>query len=295
MGNQHLLKNVHREITPLAAEDSFLVFDRLKKDFDFPIHFHPEYELNFIMNGKGVRRVVGDHLEEIDDIELVLLGPNLVHGWETHNCKHDKIHEITIQFHDDLFDKKLLSRTIFKPFRDLFSKANHGILFSKKITEECMPRIIQLSKTTNIDSFLDLSSILNDLANSRNQRLLSTNISQLNDFENSKKIKKVYEYIQENFDRKITLSEIAELVNMSVVSFNRFIKKRTGKTFIEYINDTRISYAARWLIETDLSIGEIGYKCGFNNMANFNRVFKKVKGITPSTYRAEFIGIKRVL
>ena len=177
----------------------------------------------------------------------------------------------------------------------MFSKANHGILFSKKITEECMPRIIQLSKTTNIDSFLDLSSILNDLANSRNQRLLSTNISQLNDFENSKKIKKVYEYIQENFDRKITLSEIAELVNMSVVSFNRFIKKRTGKTFIEYINDTRISYAARWLIETDLSIGEIGYKCGFNNMANFNRVFKKVKGITPSTYRAEFIGIKRVL
>ncbi|MGB6153546.1 MAG: AraC family transcriptional regulator [Pricia sp.] len=295
MENQHLLKNVHREITPLAPEDSFLVFDRLKQDFDFPIHFHPEYELNFIINGKGVRRIVGDNLEEIDDIELVLVGPNLVHGWETHNCKQKQIHEITIQFHDDLFDSKLLSRTIFKPFKDMFNRSNHGILFSRKISEECMPRILQLSKTTNIDYFLELVSILNDLANSRNQRLLSTNVSQLNDFENSKKIKKVYDYIQENFNRKISLAEISELVNMSMVSFNRFIKKRTGKTFIEYTNDTRISYASRWLIETDLSIGEIGYKCGFNNMANFNRIFKKVKGITPSTYRTEFNGMKRVL
>ena len=82
---------------------------------------------------------------------------------------------------------------------------------------------------------------------------------------------------------------------MSTVSFNRFIKSRTGKTFIEYINDTRISYATRWLIETDLSIGEIGYKCGFNNIANFNRVFKKLKNCTPSQFRDEFEGIKRVL
>ncbi|WP_422350938.1 AraC family transcriptional regulator [Flagellimonas sp.] len=295
MENEHLLKNVHREITPLAPEDSFLVFDRLKQDFDFPVHFHPEYELNFIMNGKGVRRIVGDNLEEIEEIELVLVGPNLVHGWELYQCKAEEIHEITIQFHDDLFDTKLLSRAIFKPIRDMFYRANHGILFSKKISEELMPRIMRLSKTVNIDYFLELISILHDLANSRNQRLLSTNVSQLNDFENSKKIKKVYEYIKENFDRKISLAEISELVNMSVVSFNRFIKKRTGKTFIEYINDTRISYASRWLIETDLSIGEIGYKCGFNNMANFNRVFKKVKGTTPSSYRTEFKGIKRVL
>tara|TARA_R110002049_G_scaffold61453_5_gene163720 strand:+ start:25685 stop:26572 length:888 start_codon:yes stop_codon:yes gene_type:complete len=295
MENQHILKNVHREITPLSPEDSFLVFDRLKQDFDFPIHFHPEYELNFIMNGKGVRRVVGDNLEEIGDIELVLLGPNLVHGWEMYHCERKEIHEITIQFHDDLFDSKLLSRAIFKPIKDMFNRANHGILFSKKVSEELIPRILQLSKTANIDYFLELISILHDLANSRNQRLLSTNVSQFNDFENSKTIKKVYEYIQENFDRKMSLIEICSLVNMSVVSFNRFIKKRTGKTFIEYVNDTRISYASRWLIETDLSIGEIAYKCGFNNMANFNRVFKKVKGSTPSSYRTEFNGIRRVL
>jgi len=85
-----MYKNVHREITQLAPDDSFLVFDREKDDFEFPIHFHPEYELNFIKNGKGVRRLVGDSLEEIDDVELVLVGPNLVHGWQLHKCKEKK-------------------------------------------------------------------------------------------------------------------------------------------------------------------------------------------------------------
>ena len=71
------ITKIHREITPLSMEDSFLVFDRVKDNFDFPIHYHPEYEINFIQNGKGVKRVVGDHIEEIDDVELVLVGPNL--------------------------------------------------------------------------------------------------------------------------------------------------------------------------------------------------------------------------
>lgn len=288
-------KEVHREITQLAPEDSFLVFDRVKDDFDFPIHFHPEYELNFIKNGKGVRRVVGDSMEEIEDLELVLVGPNLVHGWELHNCTSKKIHEITIQFHSDLFDDRMLARRIFKPMRDMFNRSNHGILFSSKVTRDVMPRVMKLAKIDSIDYFLELISILHDLTSSRNQRLLSSYISQNRNFENSGKIKVIYEYVQEHFSRKITLKEIAQLVNMSTVSFNRFIKSRTGKTFVEYLNDTRISYATRWLIETDLSIGEIGYKCGFNNIANFNRVFKKQKNTTPSAFREEFEGIKRVL
>lgn len=288
-------KNIHREITPLAPEDSFLVFERVKKYFDFPIHFHPEYELNFIFGGKGVRRVVGDSLEEIDDIELVMVGPNLEHGWETHHCTSDEVYEVTLQFHSDLFDEKMLSKRIFKPIKDLFNRSNHGILFSEKIAVELKPRIMALSKIDSIDYFLELISILHDLANSRNQRLLSTFTSNNSKFENSSQIEKVYKFIQENFHQKISLNEISELVNMSPVSFNRFIKKRTGKTFIEYLNDARISYATRWLIETDLSIAQIGFKCGFNNIANFNRVFKKVKNSTPSEYRQEFEGIRRVL
>lgn len=126
------MNKFHREITPLSKGDSFLVFDRVKDTFDFPIHYHPEFELNFILNGKGVRRIVGDHIEEIEEIELVLVGPNLYHGWEMNKCASKKIHEITIQFHNDLFDDALLSRRIMLPIKEMFNRSNHGILFSKK-------------------------------------------------------------------------------------------------------------------------------------------------------------------
>ena len=290
-----MIENAHREITRLIPEDSFLVEERVKDDFDFPIHFHPEYELNFIYRGKGVRRIIGDHTDVIDDLELVLVGPSVVHGWELHNCTCKEIYEITVHIHDDLLNEKTLSRKIFKPVKDMFNRAKHGILFSKETTIQMMPRLMALPKIHGIKYYLEFISILDDLAKSEDQKMLSNECVEKIDFQNSDKIKKVYEYIQENFNKTITLNEISELVNMSPVSFNRFIKKRTGKTFIPYINHTRMSFASRWLLETDLSIGEISFMCGFNNIANFNRLFKKDKKCTPKEFRNEFVGTKRVL
>lgn len=289
------LNKFYREIPPLSKGDSFLVFDRMKDNFDFPIHFHPEYEINFIANGKGVKRIVGDHIEEIDDLELVLVGPNLYHGWELNNCKHKKIREITIQFHNDLFDDTLLSRRIMMPIKDMFNRSIHGILFSKKTAKELSERIVQISRLDGMDYFLEIISILHDMANSRNQRLLSTYTVDYDTFEDDDKMKLVYEYVQKNFSNKITLDDVSDIANMSPVSFNRFIKKRTGTTFVNYLNDIRVGYAARWLVEKDLSISEIAFKSGFNNIANFNRIFKSVKNATPSQYREEFYGLKRFL
>lgn len=288
-------KNFYREIAPLSASDSFLVFDRVKENFDFPIHYHPEFEINFILNAKGVRRVVGDNIEEIDDVELVLIGPNLYHGWEQHNCRSRKIHEITIQFHNDLFHDTLLSKRIMNPIRDMFNRSIHGILFSKKTAQELTPRLVKISKLDGIDYFLEIVSILYDLANSRNQRLLSTFTVDYDTFDDNDKMKLVYDFVQKNFSNKITLDDVSELTNMSPVSFNRFIKKRSGKTFVNYLNDIRVGYASRWLVEKDLSISEIAFKSGFNNIANFNRIFKSVKNTTPSQYREEFYGMKRFL
>jgi len=285
----------HREIPPLTKGDSFLVFDRLKDTFDFPIHYHPEYEINFILNGKGVKRIVGDHIEEIDDIELVLVGPNLYHGWEINKCKNKNIHEITIQFHNDLFSESLLARRIMMPIKDMFNRSNHGILFSKKVGMELADRIVKISKLDGMDYFLEIISILHDMANSRNQRLLSTSTVDYDTFEDDDKMKLVYEYIQKNFSNKITLDDVSDIASMSAVSFNRFIKKRTNKTFVNYLNDIRVGYAARWLVEKDLSISEIAFKSGFNNIANFNRIFKTIKNTTPSQYREEFYGMKRFL
>ena len=290
-----MIVNAHREITRLIPEDSFLVEERIKDDFDFPIHFHPEYELNFIYKGKGVKRIIGDHTEVIDDLELVLVGPNIVHGWTLNECTCKEIYEITIHIHNDLLGEKMLSRRIFNPIKEMFSRSKHGILFSRETTNQIMPRLMVLPRIQGIRYYLEFISILNDLAESEGQVLLSKSSVEKEDFHDSDKIKTVYDYIQQNFSKTITLNEISDLVNMSPVSFNRFIKKRTGQTFIHYLNATRISFASRWLLETDLSIGEISFKCGFNNLANFNRLFKKAKNCTPKEFKNEFVGIKRVL
>ena len=134
-------KKIHREITQLMPEDTFIVFDRIKDNFDCPIHFHPDFELNFIENGKGIRRIVGDHIEEINDYELVLIGHNLSHCWELHNCKNQNIREITVHIQNDLLEKGLLSKKIFRPIKQLLENSKHGVLFSKKNNKKNYPKI----------------------------------------------------------------------------------------------------------------------------------------------------------
>ena len=290
-----ILKKIHREIVPLSPEDSFLVEDRTKEFFDYPMHFHPEMELNFLLNGKNVRRMVGDSIENIDDIELVLLGSNLHHVWEKHECTNKKVREVTIQFHDDLFDDVFLNRSVMRPIKEMFERSSHGILFSRETSLALKDRILNVSKMGGMDNFMELFSILFDLAISRKQRLLSTLSVQPMNFEHNHKIKVLYDFVQKNYSKKITLTEAAELVNMSNVSFNRFIKRRTGKTFVDYLNEVRIGYASKFLVEKEMGISEIAFICGFNSIANFNRVFKKNKKRTPTEYRNEFSGIKRAL
>ncbi|MCP4978773.1 MAG: helix-turn-helix transcriptional regulator [Maribacter sp.] len=279
----------------MSPEDSFLVEDRTKEYFDYPIHYHPEMELNFVLNGKNVRRTIGDSMEIIDDIDLVLVGPNLYHVWEQHECENKEIREVTIQFHNDLFDDSFLHRSVMRPIKEMFDRSAHGILFSKETSMALKDRILKVPKMGGMDNFMEIFSILYDLSISRNQRLLSTLSVQPINFESSNKIKALYEFVQKNYSKKITLKEAAELVNLSNVSFNRFIKRRTGKTFVDYLNEVRIGYASKFLIERDLGISEIAFICGFNSIANFNRVFKKNKKRTPTQYRNDFSGIKRVL
>ena len=279
-----------REITPLTQGDCFTLFSRVKKHLDFPLHYHEELELNFIQNGKGAKRVIGDHMEEIEDLELVLVGPNLQHGWFTHKLKGQPLHEITIQFHRDLFDDKFLHRNQMSVIRKMFEKSLKGILFSRETTEAIMPRLVALTEKHGFDSVLELLSILHDLSTSRNIRTLSN--TTFNNTEtisyNSRRINTVMEYLNKNFHKDVSLNEISKLIAMSEVAFSRFFKLRTGKTFVDTLNEVRLGHASRMLIDTTQSVNEIAYRCGFNNMSNFNRIFKKKKNCTPKEFRLAY-------
>jgi len=282
-------KDIMREIIPLTSSDCFTIFTRIKSDFDFPLHCHEELELNFIMNAKGARRVVGDHISEIDDLELVLVGSNLPHVWQTHKCTSKEIREITIQFHKDLFDEKFLRRNQLSFIRNMLEKSAKGIEFSKQTIEQITPRLTILSQKQGFDSVLELLSILHDLSISRNMHTLSdATFSNAELSYNSRRIEKTIEYMNQSFKKPITLTEVSKLANMTDVSFSRFFKARTGITFMDSLLEMRLGHASRLLIDTTQSVAEVAYNCGFNNISNFNRLFKKKKGCTPKEFRENY-------
>lgn len=274
------------EITPLSKDDFFIVLNHYNAKFDFPVHYHPEFELNMVSNSSG-KRIIGDSIQDYHDLDLVLIGPNTPHAW-TGPLEPGNAHVVTIQFHSDFLGEKVLDRKLMIPIRELLEKSSRGIRFSNETALYLKERIVKISDNQDFDSLLIFLSILFDLSISRNQKILASP-SCVNQFHTSKsrRIEKVNEYIQQNIHRIIKIKEVADLVNMSETAFSHFFKKRTQRSFSDYIADMRIGHAARQLMETEKNISEICYDCGFNNISNFNRIFKKKLGLTPSDFRSQ--------
>ncbi|MDT4860061.1 HTH-type transcriptional activator RhaS [compost metagenome] len=190
-------------------------------------------------------------------------------------------------------DETILKRNQLSFIRNLFERSTKGIAFSEETIERIKPRILNLSQKQGFDSVLELLSILHDLSVSRNMLTLSDTAfnNQLFNY-NSRRIEKVFEYLNLNNHKPITLADAAKVASMQEVSFSRFIKKRTGKTFIDILNEIRLGHASRMLIDTTNTVFEIAYNCGFNNISNFNRVFKKKKNTTPKSFRENFSGTR---
>ena len=280
--------SILKETPPLRKSDCFSVFARHKTKFDFPVHYHEEYELNFIENAKGVKRIVGDSVEEIEDWELVLIGPNIPHAWFTHKCKTD-FFEITIQFHRDLFHEVFLKRTQLSSIRTLFEASLKGIIFSSETIRQLAPRLKELEHKTGFDSVIELMSILNELSMDPAPRCLSGDKIYNADYiyMDSVRMEKLIDFMNANFSRPVRLGEAAELVNMAETAFSRFFKTKTGTNFVDFLNDIRLGHASRMLIDTKSPITDIAAACGFTNISNFNRTFKREKGLTPKDFRAK--------
>jgi len=278
--------NVVREVTSIAKNDCFAVFSRVKNGFDFPLHNHDYIEINLILNGAGAQRVVGSHIGEINETELVCIGPNLVHGWFNDHKTEKEIKEVTIQFHKDLLNEKLLRKNQLSNVRNMLQNSKRGILFSTATVDAVAPRIIDLKKKSGFDATLELLSIVNCLSLASDSQLLSdTSFIEEECSYTSQRLENVFKYINNNYNKRITLADVAKVAFMADASFSRFIKDLTGSSFVDNLNEIRLDHVSRMLIETTHSIAEISYQCGFNNIANFNRTFKNKKGLTPKQFR----------
>ena len=278
---------IHREITPISKEDLFALKDVPLSPFDCPLHYHSEYEINLVMNTSG-KRYVGDTIEPFENYDLSIIGPGLTHTWRA--TTFENTHVITIQFHEEIINSYLLSKSAFLPVRELLERSNRGITFNGSNYENLKLEIMALRETKGYNASLDFFRLLFHMAETEGQRMITSpgyNKSFLTINSNSRRIVKICNHIEENFRREITLYEIANLVNMSESACSHFFKKRTYRSFISYLTEKRIEEASKLLAETTISISDICYQSGFDNLSNFNRTFRKYKQQTPTEYRTQ--------
>lgn len=284
-------RRIIHEITPLMGKDVLYIADRHKKEFTYPIHNHSVYELNFVENAKGVRRIVGDSQEVIGDYDLCLItSPDLEHVWEQNECHSDDIREITVQFDFSMSDETLFGRNPYASITRMMQEAKKGLSFPMQAIMKVYGLLDTLSSVKDgfyaVQQFL---TILYELSRCENARTLaSSSYAKVTVEDDSRRILKVKNFISKNYMDELRLPELASLAGMSSSEFSRFFKLHTGRNISEYIIDLRLGYAARMLVDTAKSISEIGFDCGFNNLSNFNRIFKKKKGCSPSEFRESY-------
>lgn len=284
-------RRIIHEITPLMGKDVLYIADRHKKEFTYPIHNHSVYELNFVENAKGVRRIVGDSQEVIGDYDLCLItSPDLEHVWEQNECHSDDIREITVQFDFSMSDETLFGRNPYASITRMMQEAKKGLSFPLQAIMKVYGLLDTLSSVKDgfyaVQQFL---TILYELSRCENARTLaSSSYAKVTVEDDSRRILKVKNFISKSYMDELRLPELASLAGMSSSAFSRFFKLHTGRNISEYIIDLRLGYAARMLVDTAKSISEIGFDCGFNNLSNFNRIFKKKKGCSPSEFRESY-------
>lgn len=271
-------------------DKSFIVFREQGKLFPCPWHYHPEYELVLVTKSTG-RRMVGDHIGYFKEGDLVFMGPKIPHVWvndpeylvEGSRLEADAI---VIHFVADFLGDKFLQIPEMEKLNNILQQSNRGMHIKGATSEkiaELMKQILHMNGMQRLVTLFKIFEILS--ATSDYELLASPGYIQQNHTKSSDRFSKVTEYIMRNFDREITLPEAAAAANMAVTTFCNFFKTHFRMTFVEYLNIVRVGHACKLLGDKNKTIVGVAYECGFNNLANFNRQFKKLKNMPPSEYR----------
>lgn len=286
--------NIEQTIT---SKQAFIFKDLKSPHFNPHWHFHPEFQISYIIKGQGTR-FIGDHVQTFKEGDLVLTPPNLPHLWRSESQYFRKNNGLSTQamviyFDQDLMSPKLLDREEFYALKKLVENASRGIEFNGKTSATVYRLMRKIEPTKGFRRIIKLLEIMEVMANSEEYNLLSspgyTKVFKSNDAE---QMKLVYDYVMTRFTAKIELQNVADLLNMTTTSFCRYFKPRANKTFTRFVNEIRIGHARKLLLEDNFNISQISYECGFNTLSNFNRQFKAIVEMSPHEYRKLFLDIK---
>ena len=266
----------------LGHRQSISAFKYTGKHFETPWHFHPQHELTYIVESVGTK-FIGDYVGAYEPGELVLLRSNLPHCWKNHASAHGMAQSIVVQWNRSIILEIPELNDVF----DLMIKAARGLIFYSEDVKTILSDLVQLPMLTGPKLYIRLLMVLTQLAQFRYRYLSAVSFEELPDEFNSR-MAKVHDFIGQHYSRKIYLHELSSLVNMSEQSFSRFFSKMMGRPFFTFLNEYRINVASRMLIDTEKSINEIGYTCGYDSLSFFHKQFKKLKGTTPTAFRTRY-------
>lgn len=264
--------------------------------FIVPWHYHPAIEIMYITRGIGTR-FVGDCIEQYEEGDVCMIGPNLPHEWRNDDAYFDKESGlratcICLFFKREIFDPNFIRLPEMNNIRDLIERSRRGLKFTGKSKLEITRFIRSSVNDVGVRKVTNLLTLLELMATSTEYELLSsvgfTNSVNSEDFE---RFNKVYKFLVKNFATSIRLEEVSTLVGLTPTAFCRYFKKRTKKTFVEYLNEMRIGYSKKLLLENKMKISTISREVGFPNLSNFISQFKKVTGMSPSQFQKQF-GVK---
>ncbi len=276
---------------PIPSDESNLfkaVLQENAKQFDYPWHFHPEYELTYIVTSHGMR-YVGNSIENFSEGDLVLIGSNLPHCWINSPGQRQAASAVVVYFKEDFVDKAWMDSVEFGSIRNLLELSHKGIKFDNTVAIKLKEKFFELYKLPPLDKLILVLKILQELAKTTERHILcEQGFSYELNHTNNERINKVYKSIETNYHKKISLTDMSKQVNMSEESFSRFFSKTKKKSFLEFLNEYKINRACKSLIETDKQISEICYASGFESIPFFYRQFKKFKNCQPKNYRAHY-------
>ncbi|MBN8789198.1 MAG: AraC family transcriptional regulator [Terrimonas sp.] len=275
---------------PKEFDKSFIVFRERGCFFPVPWHYHPEYELVLVTKSTG-RRMVGDHIGYFNEGDLVLMGPMLPHVWVNDNqfisgTNKEAADAIVVQFVQDFLGENFLELPEIEGLKKILKLSQGGLEIKGKTRKRITEMMMQMPDASGLQRFSLLFAIFDQLARTREyEPLASPAFANSSALQESDRFNNITEYIMRNFDNEITLAEVAAVGNMSITTFCNFFKSHYRVTFVEYLNEIRVGHACKLLNNPQKNIVEAAYECGFNNLANFNRQFKKLKNMTPTEYR----------
>lgn len=286
---------------PLINDTSFLYNKLHCNYFDKPWHFHEEFELVLIEQSRGTK-FIGDKVSLFEEGELILIGSNIPHLFRNHEEYYDpngklEAKSIFIHFTEDFLGNGFFSLPEMKQVRKLLDNSSFALQMHGKIKKYVTARLHEIADQKPAHRLLSLLEILIRLSESKELKPLLSNgfvtsnklARATNNTKDTDRIHKVFDFIMKNYKHEIYLQEIASMLNMSPVSFSRFFKHHTRKTFSEYVTAIRISHACSLLMEDNDSVSQISYSSGFDNLSNFYRHFRKITGVIPKDYKKRFL------